>query len=113
MIQPRKLPLEKIKTAVSKVFDTTPELIDSKTKFQPHALARQICYYYAMPGRSYVSVAKLFNKHHGSIMHGVRKIRSLSEDDWQIKAYLQEVEKELLSERSEVTTITSEANKEL
>ena len=46
-------------------------------------------------------------------MHGVRKIRSLSEDDWQIKAYLTEIEKELLSERSEVTTITSEANKEL
>jgi chromosomal replication initiation ATPase DnaA len=48
-----------------------------------------------MTGRSYVSVAKLFNKHHGSIMHGVRKIRSLSEDDWQIKAYLTEIEKEL------------------
>ena len=95
MIQPRKLELNQIKTAVSAVFDTTPELIDSSTRYQPHALARQICYYYALPGRSYVSVAKLFNRHHGSIMHGVRKIRSLSEDDWQIKAYLTEIEKEL------------------
>jgi chromosomal replication initiation ATPase DnaA len=95
MIQPRKLPLEKIKTAVSKVFDTTPELIDSDTRYQPHALARQICYYYAMTGRSYVSVAEKFNKHHGSIMHGVKKIRSLCDDDWQIKAYLCEIEKEL------------------
>jgi chromosomal replication initiation ATPase DnaA len=91
----RKLPLEKIKDAVSKVFDTTPELIDSSTRYQPHALARQICYYYAMTGRSYVSVAEKFNKHHGSIMHGVKKIRSLCEDNRQIKAYLTEVEKEL------------------
>ena len=95
MIQPRKLPLEKIKDAVSKVFDTTPELIDSGTRYQPHALARQICYYYAMTGRSYVSVAEKFGKHHGSIMHGVKKIRSLCDDDWQIKAYLTEIEKEL------------------
>ena len=95
MIQPRKLEINQIKKAVSAVFDTTPELIDSKTKFQPHALARQICYYYAMTGRSYVSVANLFNRHHGSIMHGVKKIRSLCEDDWQIKAYLCEIEKEL------------------
>jgi chromosomal replication initiation ATPase DnaA len=95
MIQPRKLEINQIKKAVSAVFDTTPELIDSSTRYQPHALARQICYYYAMTGRSYVSVAKLFNRHHGSIMHGVRKIRSLSEDDWQIKAYLTEIEKEL------------------
>ena len=109
----RKLPIEKIKDAVCKVFDTTPEIIDSRIRFQPHALARQICYYYAMTGRSYVSVGHHFNRDHGSIMHGVRKIRSLSEDDWQIKAYLTEIEKELLSERSEVTTITSEANKEL
>ena len=95
MIQPRKLEINQIKDAVSKVFDTTPELIDSQTRFQPHALARQICYYYAMTGRSYVSVAEKFGKHHGSIMHGVRKIRSICEDDWQIIAYLQEIEKEL------------------
>ena len=95
MIQPRKLPIEKIKEAVCKVFDTTPEIIDSRIRSQPHALARQICYYYAMTGRSYVSVGHIFNRDHGSIMHGVRKIRSLSEDDWQIKAYLTEIEKEL------------------
>jgi len=28
-------------------------------------------------------------------MHGVKKIRSLCDDDWQIKAYLCEIEKEL------------------
>ena len=96
MIQPRKIPIEKIKDAVCKVFDTTPEIIDSRIRFQPHALARQICYYYAMAGRSYVSVGHHFNRDHGSIMHGVRKIRNLSEDDWQIKAYLTEIEKELV-----------------
>ena len=95
MIQPRKLPIEKIKEAVCKVFDTTPEIIDSRIRFQPHAMARQFCYYYALPGRSYVSVGHHFNRDHGTIMHGVRKIRSLCEDDWQIKAYLQEIEKEL------------------
>ena len=95
MIQPRKIPIEKIKDAVCVVFDTTPELIDSRIRFQPHALARQFCYLYAMTGRSYVSVGHIFNRHHGSVMHGVKKIRSLTDDDWQIKAYQQEIEKEL------------------
>ena len=91
----RKIPIEKIKDAVCKVFDTTPDLIDSQTRYQPHALARQFCYFYALPGRSYVAVGKIFNRHHGSVMHGVKKLRSLTDDDWQIKAYKQEIEKEL------------------
>ena len=98
MIQPRKLPIEKIKEAVCKVFDTTPEILDSRIRFQPHALARQFCYLYAMTGRSYVSVGHIFNRDHGTIMHGVKKLRSLTDDDWQIKAYQAEIEKELMSE---------------
>ena len=91
----KKIPIEKIKDAVCKVFDTTPEQIDSRIRFQPHALARQFCYYYAMTGRSYVSVANLFNRHHGAVMHGVKKLKALTEDDWEVKAYKQEIEKEL------------------
>ena len=42
-----------------------------------------------------MSVGHHFNRDHGTIMHGVKKLRSLTDDDWQIKAYKEEIEKEL------------------
>ena len=91
----KKIPLKKIKDAVCKVFDTTPEKLHERTKEQPHALARQFCYYYARRGRSYVSVAKEFNRCHGSVLHGVRKIHLLKDADWEIKSYVSAIEEEL------------------
>ena len=91
----KKIPLKKIKEAICKVFDTTERDIHSRNRQAHHALARQFCYYYAMRGRSYVSVADYFDRHHGAVMHGVRKIEVLKKDDWLIKSYVSAIEEEL------------------
>ena len=92
-----KLPIDKIKQACAKVIGVTVAEIESRNRFKLPALARQFAMYYALRGRTLVGVGKLFNRHHGNIVHARDKIAFLRDTDWEIQQYSEQIEEALAS----------------
>ena len=97
MIKPRKIPLKKIKETVAKTLKVSIDDIMSRNRHKMPVMARQLSMYYALRGRTLVSVGKEFNRHHGNIHYADEKIESLKEIDWEVKQWTKEIEEELLA----------------
>ena len=95
MIKPRKIPLEKIKQAVSKTLKVSVEDIESRSRFKMPVMARQLSMYYALRGRTLVKVGEHFNRHHANIHYADEKINFLKETDWEVKQWAEQIEEEL------------------
>ena len=93
----KKLPIDKIKQACAKVIGVSVAEIESRNRFKLPALARQFAMYYALHGRTLVGVGKLFNRHHGNIVHARDKIAFLRDTDWEIQQYSEQIEEALAS----------------
>ena len=97
MIKPRKIPLNKIKETVSKTLNVSVEDIESRNRHKMPVMARQLSMYYALRGRTLVSVGEHFNRHHANIHYADEKINFLKETDWEVKGWTEQIERELLS----------------
>ena len=95
MIKPRKIPLKKIKETVARTLKVSVEDIESRNRHKMPVLARQLSMYYALRGRTLVSVGKEFNRHHANIHYADEKINFLRETDWEVKQWTEQIEEEL------------------
>ena len=96
-MKPRKIPLKKIKETVAKTLNVSVEDIESRNRHKMPVMARQLSMYYALRGRTLVSVGKEFNRHHANIHYADEKINFLKETDWEVKKWTEQIEEELLS----------------
>ena len=93
----KKIPLKKIKETVAKTLNVSVEDIMSRNRHKMPVMARQLSMYYALRGRTLVSVGKEFNRHHANIHYADEKINFLKETDWEVKQWTEQIERELLS----------------
>ena len=91
----KKIPLNKIKETVAKTLNVSVDDIESRSRFKMPVMARQLSMYYALRGRTLVSVGEHFNRHHANIHYADEKINFLRETDWEVKQWTNEIEKEL------------------
>jgi chromosomal replication initiator protein len=85
-----------IKKVVADGFDVSVEQIDSRTRKQPIALARQTFYYYVRKvlGLKYMDMAKRFKRDHRTFIWAVQAIRDRRECDLQTRTVIEELESE-------------------
>ena len=96
-MKPRKIPLKKIKETVAKTLNVSVDDIESRSRFKMPVMARQLSMYYALRGRTLVSVGEHFNRHHANIHYADEKINFLKETDWEVKQWTEQIEEELLA----------------
>lgn len=85
-----------IKKAVSEGFQVSIEDIDSRTRRQPIALARQCVYYYVrkllrMP---YMEMQEKLDRDHSNFIHAVKSVEDGRVYDVEVKAMLDGLESE-------------------
>ena len=88
--------IPRIKRAVSEGFQVSIEEIDSRTRRQPIALARQTVYYYArkLLGMKYMDLGQKFNRNHTNMIHAVKAVEDARVYDVEVKAMLDGLETE-------------------
>lgn len=86
--------IEEIKKAVAQAYKINVSDIDGRSTKQPIATARQVVYYYVrnILGMKYQVIGKLFNRDHGAIHGGVKKIKGWKECDLETRTILEELE---------------------
>lgn len=88
--------IPRIKRAVAEGFQVSVEDIDSRTKKQPIAVARQTVYYYVrkllrMP---YMEMQEKLDRDHSNFIHAVKSIENLREYDVETRAVIDGLETE-------------------
>jgi chromosomal replication initiator protein len=85
-----------IKKAVAYGFNVSVEHIDSRTRKQPIALARQTVYYYTrkLLGLKYEEMENKFDRDHSNIVYGVKAIEDRLEVDIETQAMIHGLESE-------------------
>jgi|11_taG_2_1085331.scaffolds.fasta_scaffold52246_2 chromosomal replication initiation ATPase DnaA len=80
----------------ARVCGTTPRDILGRRKMGKVATARQISFWFARRGRTYMAMAKMFNRHHATGIHAVKTVNNrLSVGDPETTRVVEEVEREL------------------
>ena len=76
-----------IKKAIADLYDISVEDIDGRGRKQPIGIARQLAYYYARKflGYTYERIGELFDRDHGAILFGVKKVEVYLQSDWETK----------------------------
>ena len=89
----KKLTIEEIQTAVAKKYNVTMTQILSSERTQSIVTPRQLAMYIArkFTTRSLPEIAKLFDKTHATIIHGVRNIEKRLDVEDDLKATLSEI----------------------
>ena len=88
--------IPKIKKAVAKGFKVSIKDINSRTRRQPIALARQVVFYYArkLLPLTYYHMADAFNRDYSNFVHAIRNVENLRSYDFETKAMLEGIEDE-------------------
>ena len=88
--------IPKIKKAIAKGFKVSIQEIDSRTRRQPIALARQVVFYYSrkLLPLTYYDMRDAFNRDHSNFVHAIRNVENLRSYDFETKAMLEGVEDE-------------------
>ncbi len=88
--------IPKIKKAVAEGFQVTVKDIDSRTRRQPIATARQCVYYYArkLLRIKYMDLGKKFNRNHTNIVYAVKTIENLRQYDVETRSLMEGLESE-------------------
>ena len=88
--------IRKIKKAVAKGFKVSIKDINSRTRRQPIALARQVVFYYArkLLPLTYYHMADAFNRDYSNFVHAIRNVENLRSYDFETKAMLEGIEDE-------------------
>ena len=89
----RKLSIEEIQTAVSKKYNVSMAQILSSERTQSIVTPRQLAMYIArkFTTKSLPEIAKLFDKTHATIIHGVRNIEKRLDVEEDLKVTLEEI----------------------
>ena len=89
----RKLSIEEIQTAVSKKYNVSMAQILSSERTQSIVTPRQLAMYIArkFTTKSLPEIAKLFEKTHATIIHGVRNIEKRLDVENDLKVTLEEI----------------------
>ncbi len=89
----RKLNIEEVKVAVAKKYSITMEQMMSKERTQSVVTPRQLAMYIArkFTTKSLPEIAKMFDKTHATIIHGVRNIERHLDVEPELKASLAEI----------------------
>ncbi|MEO2065535.1 MAG: helix-turn-helix domain-containing protein, partial [Desulfurobacteriaceae bacterium] len=91
----REISIKIIKETVSSELGVEVELLDSPTRKKRVAFARQVAMYLAkkIGGYPYTQIAVSFNRDdHTTVMHAVRKIEEMIEEDEKVSSLLEKLE---------------------
>jgi chromosomal replication initiator protein len=94
-IQERQISVELIEEEVCKYFDIDPDLINSKSKKQEIAQARQIAMYLSrkFTDKSYSNIGDIIGKRdHATVLHACKTVCNWMETDKKLKSCVQEIE---------------------
>ncbi len=93
---PNVLP-EEIVEACAKFYHIKVEDIMSNKKPKNIAQARQVCMYMMREilGHSYKNIGKFFDKHHTTIMHGIREVEKAMKEDYAFNNELSTLKKDI------------------
>ena len=94
MNEPTIPTIPKIKKAIAEGFEVSIQEIDSRTRRQPIALARQVVFYYArkLLPLTFYDMRDEFNRDHSNFVHAIRNVENLRSYDFETKAMLEGIE---------------------
>lgn len=75
--------VKEMEARISDVFNINPKSLHSKTRVHETVFARYLCYavmYFAGRWKK-LHIARHFQKHHSSVLHGIREFRNMYETD--------------------------------
>lgn len=95
-VQDKQISIELIEEEVCKYFDIEPEMINSKSKKQEIAQARQIAMYLSrkLTDKSFSNIGEIIGKRdHATVLHACKTVGNLIETDKKIRSSVNEIEK--------------------
>lgn len=95
----KKVTPETILEGCAKYYQLKKEDLLGKRKTKEIAKARQICMYYMRDilGYSQLKIAKYFDKHHTTIMHGINEIEKEIRDDQEFALMIENLKEDILA----------------
>lgn len=86
--------INNIKQMVANAFGTSVTRMNSRSRKEPIASARLVCYYYGrrILGLTYKDIGRSFSRTHGAVIRGERKIENIRSYDPSFQRILDDLE---------------------